>query len=155
MSLPGFMRSTLRMLLITAALAGPAAAGTINDADGVAIKGYDPVAYFTDGRAVAGSLAFSARYEGATFLFASAEHRDAFVADPTRFAPQYGGFCAYGAAEGQKAVIDPEAFAIVGGKLYLNYSRSVQAKWAKNIPGYITKADRNWPSVSQTTDVNQ
>jgi YHS domain-containing protein len=128
-------------------------AGEINKVDGIAIKGYDPVAYFTDHQAVPGSEAITAEYDGATFKFASAAHRDAFVSNPAKYAPQFGGFCAYGTATGHKADIDPQAFTIVDEKLYLNYSGKVRTKWAEDIPGYIAKANKEWPTVSQSTDV--
>jgi YHS domain-containing protein len=149
------MRDTCLALWLIAGLSGSGLAGTINDIGGVAIEGHDPVAYFTDNRAVLGSGAFTAQYEGSTFKFASAEHRDAFVADPEKYVPQYGGFCAYGTAAGYKAVSDPEAFTIVDGKLYLNYSRSVQAEWVKDIPGYVAKANENWPDVSRSSEVHR
>ena len=132
---------------------GVAQAGTVNEDHGVAIKGYDPVAYFTDNKPVKGSKAHSFVYEGVTYEFASAAHRKLFVADPEKYAPQFGGFCAYGTAAGHKAVIDPAAFSIVEGKLYLNYDTKVRAVWRKDEPGYIHKADEAWPSVSQQTDV--
>jgi YHS domain-containing protein len=148
------MRSLLRVVAVSWLLfAGPALAGTINDVDGVTIKGYDPVAYFAENRAVPGNAAFTAQYEGATFRFASAEHRDLFLAAPEKYVPQYGGFCAYGTSQGYKAVIDPQAFSIVDGKLYLNYDQSVRANWVKDIPGYVSQADKRWPSVSQSVEV--
>lgn len=140
---------------ISVILAGPGLAGEINDQNGIAIKGNDPVAYFRLGRAVAGSSAFSAQHMGTTFLFVSAAHRDAFKASPEAFAPQYGGFCAFGTARGYKADIDPEAFTISGGKLYLNYSKSIQGEWARDIPGFVAKADVNWPSVALTDSVTR
>lgn len=133
--------------------AGAASAGEINDVDGPAIKGYDPVAYFTVGKPVSGMPQFTAPYRGATFRFASAENRDAFLAAPERYAPQYGGFCAYGAAGGYKAVIDPAAWSIVDGKLYLNYSRRIQSSWNRDRAGYIAKADRQWPTVATLAEV--
>jgi hypothetical protein len=138
---------------IVALAAATATAGEINEVDGTAIKGYDPVAYFTDHTAVAGSDQFTAEYHGATFKFASAAHRDAFVADAEKYAPQFGGFCAYGTAAGKKADIDPDAFTIVDGKLYLNHSRETMTKWRQDVPGYIGKATQAWPSVSQSTEV--
>jgi YHS domain-containing protein len=132
---------------------GVAQAGTVNEDHGVAIKGYDPVAYFTDNRPVKGSKAHSFVYEGVTYEFASAAHRKLFAADPEKYAPQFGGFCAYGTATGHKAVIDPAAFSIVEGKLYLNYDTKVRDAWRKDEPGYIHKADEAWPSVSQQADV--
>ena len=132
---------------------GVAQAGTVNEDHGVAIKGYDPVAYFTDNKPVKGSKAHSFVYEGVTYEFASAAHRKLFAADPEKYAPQFGGFCAYGTASGHKAVIDPAAFSIVEGKLYLNYNTEVRDVWRKDEPGYIHKADEAWPTVSQQTEV--
>ena len=134
-------------------LSGVASAGTVNVDDGVAIKGYDPVAYFTDHKPVKGVADYKADYDGATYEFASAAHRALFVAAPETYAPQFGGFCAYGTAQGHKADIDPNAFTIVDGKLYLNYSTQVQATWKRDIPGYLRKAEAAWPSVSHQTDV--
>jgi YHS domain-containing protein len=134
-------------------LSGFVQAGEVNVQDGVAIKGYDPVAYFTDNKPVKGVAAYTADYDGATFEFASEEHRRLFVAMPDKYAPQFGGFCAYGTAAGHKADVDPAAFSIVGGKLYLNYSTEVKATWAQDIPGYLRKAEEAWPAVSQQTDV--
>lgn len=114
---------------------------------GIAIRGADPVAYFTDSAFVQGSSEFSHKWNGVTWQFASAENRDAFAADPDAFAPQYGGFCAWAVSQGYTADIDPEAWKIVDGKLYLNYNQSIQKKWSKDIPGNIAKADQNWPSV--------
>lgn len=121
----------------------------------LAIDGYDPVAYFTERKPVKGTPEFRAEFQGATFQFASADHRDRFAADPEKFAPQYGGYCAYGMAKGYKAAIDPEAFTVVHGKLYLNYSDAVQTRWLSDIPGYIHKADVNWPEVQKQTRVRE
>jgi len=115
--------------------------------NGVAIEGTDAVAYFTDGRPVAGSKAFELEWNGATWRFASAAHRDQFRADPERFAPQYGGYCAWAVGHGRTAKIDPEAWAIVNGRLYLNYDRDVQAKWLPAKEQWIDAADRNWPRL--------
>ncbi len=132
---------------------GIAQAGTVNEDHGIAIKGYDPVAYFTDNKPVKGSTAHSFVYEGATYEFASEGHRKAFAADPEKYVPQFGGFCAYGTATGHKADVDPAAFTIVDGKLYLNYSTKVRDVWKQDEPGYIHKADAAWPTVSQQTEV--
>jgi YHS domain-containing protein len=113
----------------------------------VAILGYDPVAYFTDGKAVKGQAAFEHRWNGAVWRFASAAHRDAFAKEPERYAPRYGGYCAYGVAQGYAVKIDPEAWSVVGDKLYLNYSQGVRKTWSKDVPGYIAQADSNWPKV--------
>ncbi|HEX2199774.1 MAG TPA: YHS domain-containing (seleno)protein [Burkholderiales bacterium] len=117
-----------------------------SDASG-AIRGYDPVAYFTEGRPVKGSREFSYRWNGAEWRFASAQNRERFASAPEKYAPQYGGYCAYGVAGGYAVKIEPEAWSVVDGKLYLNYDRSVQASWKKDVPGYIRKADANWPTV--------
>lgn len=114
----------------------------------VAILGYDPVAYFTDGAATQGKADFELRWNGAVWRFANAANRDAFAADPERYAPRYGGYCAYGVARGYAVKIDPEAWTIVDDRLYLNYSKGVQATWTKDIPGYIAEADANWPKIA-------
>lgn len=114
---------------------------------GLAVAGYDPVAYFTDGKAVEGSSEFTAEWKGATWRFASAAHRDQFKADPDKYAPQYGGYCAWAVSQDKTAGIDPEAWKIVDGKLYLNYDKEVQAMWEKDVPGNIRKADANWPGL--------
>ena len=115
--------------------------------DGIAIDGTDPVAYFTDSAPVKGSSDFSHTYNGATWHFASAANRDTFAADLARYAPQYGGYCAYAVSEGSTASTTPKAWKIVDGKLYLNYSKRVQRRWEKDIPTRITNANANWPKV--------
>jgi len=130
--------------------AAPALAGGEINAGrlfGVAIEGTDPVAYFTQNTPLQGLREFSHDWKGATWRFASAANRDAFKADPERYAPQYGGYCAWAVSQGYTATIDPEAWKIVDGKLYLNYSKSVQSQWAADIPGNIAKADQNWPAI--------
>jgi YHS domain-containing protein len=136
-------------------LAGSVYAGEFFQRNGLAIDGYDPVAYFTEMKPVKGSAEFRADYQGSTFIFVSAAHRDAFTADPEKFAPQYGGYCAYGMARGYKASIDPAAFTVAGDKLYLNYSETVRSQWLTDIPGYIRKADANWPEVRKHTTVHE
>ncbi len=117
------------------------------DENQVAIRGYDAVAYFTEGAPVEGDAAFSAEHLGATWLFASADNRDLFVADPDRYAPAYGGWCAYGMALGGKVPIDPNSWKIVDGTLYLNVNPKIQGWWEDDIPGFIAKADQNWTTV--------
>lgn len=112
-----------------------------------AIEGFDPVAYFTEGKAIEGKKAHRFEWNGATWLFATAEHRDLFAADPEKYAPAYGGYCAWAVSEGYTAGIDPGAWRIVDDVLYLNYSKKVQAQWEKDIPGNIQKADANWPKI--------
>ena len=112
-----------------------------------AVEGYDVVAYFEEGAPREGSSGFTHRWRDATWRFASAENRDRFAADPARYAPQYGGYCAYAVARGSTADIDPQAWKIVDGKLYLNYSKRIQAIWEQDVPGYVAKADANWPAL--------
>jgi YHS domain-containing protein len=114
---------------------------------GVAVGGYDPVAYFTERKAIAGSKDITLEHEGVVWRFASAANRDAFKADPAKYAPQYGGYCAWAVSQGYTAKGDPKYWKVVGGKLYLNYNASVQQNWQKDVPGHIAKADRNWPKV--------
>ena len=125
---------------------GPVYTGVFND---LAVGGYDPVAFFSDSKATKGSKNFEFKHRGATWRFASAENRDAFKADPTRFSPQYGGFCAWAMASGSKAAGKAPYWKIVDGKLYLNYSKSVQEKWLKDVPGFIEAADKQWPSIEE------
>ena len=113
----------------------------------LAVGGYDAVAYFTEGKPVEGSDAFTVEYNGATFQFASAANRDAFAADPARYAPQYGGYCAWAVAQGYTAKGDPDQWKVVDGKLYLNYNADVKARWEQDIPGNLRSGDANWPKV--------
>jgi YHS domain-containing protein len=135
------------LLLIVVQTALAAEAPVYSSFLGGAIRGYDPVAYFTQSKPVEGSSRYQLEYMGAVWKFASAENKVAFEAMPERYAPQYGGYCAYAVSRGYTASIDPEAWTIVDGKLYLNYSKSVRATWSQDIPGNIAKADSNWPAV--------
>ena len=147
------MPQTTRRVVLACALALAATPALAEDAvytstfSNVAVSGYDAVAYFTEGKPVEGSDGFTADHDGATWRFASAANRDAFLEDPVRFAPQYGGYCAWAVSQGYTASTDPEAWKIVDDKLYLNYSKSVQSRWEQDIPGNIEKGDVNWPSV--------
>ena len=134
-----------------AAFAGPAAAGgPVNKTlFGNAIDGYDPVAYHTLGEPVEGSGDFEHEWMGATWRFANAEHRDLFAADPGKYAPAYGGYCAYGVSKGYKPGIDPNAWDIVDGRLYLNLNLDIQARWHEDVPGYIALADEVWPTIRE------
>ncbi len=146
-----------RRQLLTLALAAPAvtvlshramaATPQVYAEEGIAVDGSDVVAYFTDGAPVAGSEAITHDYMGATWRFASEANRDAFAADPARYAPQYGGYCAYAVSQGYTAPTVPEAWSIVDNKLYLNFSTGVRRRWERDIPGYIAAADANWPGV--------
>lgn len=146
---------TMRVTVFLAALmlAGAAAAqkAEVFSDGGAAIRGYDPVAYFTEGKPVQGKPEFTHQWKGATWRFASAANRDRFAAAPEQYAPQYGGYCAYGVASGYAVKTEPDAWSVVDGKLYLNYDRNVQASWVKDIPGYIRKADANWPAVAPSS----
>ena len=113
----------------------------------LAVSGHDPVAYFRVGRPVEGSSEHEVSWQGATWRFASAENRQAFLDDPEAFAPQYGGHCAWAMAQGQTAPGNAENWKIVDGKLYLNVNDSIQARWEKDIPGFIERADRHWPKL--------
>jgi YHS domain-containing protein len=114
---------------------------------GVAIKGYDPVAYFESAKPVEGNKQFELNWMNATWRFANAANRDKFKANPERYAPQYGGYCAYAVSLGSTADIDPEAWTVVDGKLYLNKDKAIQKTWSQDIPGYIKSANENWPKI--------
>lgn len=111
-----------------------------------AIDGYDPVAFFTEGRAVRGEEAYAWEWRGSRWLFAGAEHLESFRADPERYAPAYGGYCAYGMAGGYTAFTDPTAWSIVDGRLFLNFDHDVKAEWEADRPAMIERADANWPA---------
>jgi len=112
-----------------------------------ALEGHDSVAYFTEGRPVKGSGEHSLRWQGADWYFASAENLAAFQAEPERYAPRFGGYCAYGVAVNNAVRGDPELWTIHDGRLYVNINRQVQDIWAQDIPGYIARAEANWPNV--------
>lgn len=130
-----------------AARAALAATPEIYSEGGVAIDGTDPVAYFTEARPVAGASDITFNWKGATWRFATEANRDAFVQDPEAYAPQFGGYCAWAVAEGYTASTIPAAWKIHDGKLYLNFSRRVQRRWERDIPGNIARARGNWPAV--------
>ena len=113
----------------------------------LAVGGYDPVAYFTQARPVKGSSAQQLRYKGAKWRFASRANLEKFRADPSKYAPKFGGYCAWAVSQGYTAKGDPNYWRIVDGKLYLNYDATIQARWEGDIPGFLRKADRNWPKV--------
>ena len=144
-------RAVLTALFITALLVP---AGTALALDpvfstylGGAIRGYDPVAYHTEGKPVAGKRAHRVDWKGATWSFASAENKALFEGDPEKYAPRYGGYCAWAVSQGYTASIDPDAWSIVEGKLYLNYSLGVRDQWSQDIPGNIAKGNVNWPKL--------
>lgn len=113
-----------------------------------AVGGYDTVSYFSEGKPVKGSKKFKTEYKKATWLFSSAENLEKFKASPEKYAPQYGGFCAWAvAAKNDRASGDPLRWNIVDNKLYLNYDKDIQGKWKKDIPGFIETANNNWPEL--------
>lgn len=117
--------------------------------DNIAVQGYDPVAYFKEGKPVKGLKDFTVTHEGAEFRFASAANRDAFKKDPAKYAPQYGGYCAWAVSQGYHAKGDANHWKIVDGKLYLNYNASVQKKWEADVPGFIAAANTEWPKLNE------
>jgi hypothetical protein len=123
-------------------------ARSVNNANGVAVQGYDMVAYFSQNAAVKGSASFTHEWNGVRWQFANAQNRDAFAGEPGKYAPAFGGYCAYGISRGYAVDIDPDAFSIVEGTLYLNYSRSVQRTWNEDRAGHIEKARQRWPEIS-------
>lgn len=131
-------------------IAGVAMAGEFFEQDGVALRGYDPVSYFEEGKPRQGLASHSHTYKGSTFHFSSPENQRKFAENPQKYAPQFGGFCAYGATKGAKFSTQPDAFAVVDGKLYLNKTRKVQSLWEQDIPGNIALANEKWPEVSKS-----
>lgn len=121
--------------------------GRIYAEDGVAISGADPVAYFERGEATQGRPEHSYQWRGVEWHFANAEHRAMFADNPQKYAPEYGGWCAWAAARGDAAATTPEAWSIVDGKLYLNYSQGIQKRWERDPDGFIERADANWPDI--------
>ena len=157
---------TLRTVFAALALATapalvsiPALAQTVpqtytSEDSNLAIGGYDTVSYFS-GTPVEGSAAFTTTYQGAQYQFASQENLDTFLGDPAKYAPQYGGHCAYGAAQEAAFPGDPEIYAIVDGKLYLNYNADVQETWTADQSGYIDSADKAWPKLTGDAPANR
>lgn len=143
------MMKKLFLALFVATLALPLAAQTktlLNlDKASLAIQGYDPVAFFTDGKPVKGKPEFPARHNGALYYFASKEHRDLFDADPAKYEPVFGGYCAYGVSRNKLVEIDVDAFQIVDNKLLLQYSKGVRDDFNKDTKGNLAKANANWP----------
>jgi YHS domain-containing protein len=137
----------LLSLFITGAALAASPIPAVNTEHGLAIKGYDPVAYFTTGKPTPGLTQFIVNYKGAIYRFASAENRDRFVAAPEKFRPQYGGYCAYAIALNQIADVDPDEWAIVDNKLYLNNNFFSQTLWSFDKTGNIARGDHNWPLV--------
>jgi YHS domain-containing protein len=144
-----FKRQAVCVVLALAFATRAAMAGDFFEADGFALHGYDPVAYLESDQPVKGSAAHAFIYKGSKFLFATDQNLKKFAADPDKYSPQYGGYCALGTANGYKVSTQPDAFKVVDGKLYLNHDRKVLDIWNKDVPGNIAKADQNWPTVSK------
>lgn len=145
------LSTVLAIFIANLGFSGPAVAREAEVYTGffssLATGGYDPVSYFKDGVPRLGDARFTMNYKGATWRFASQANLDAFRSNPAAYAPQYGGYCAWAVSQGYTASGDPLVWNIVGGKLYLNYNKDVQANWSKDIPGHIVRADKNWPTV--------
>ena len=141
----------LSLLLLTLELALPAFAQTktlLNlDKAGVAIQGYDPVAFFTDHKPVKGAAEFTSKHDGASYLFSSKEHKDLFDKEPAKYEPVFGGYCAYGVSRNKLVEIDVDAFQIVDGRLILQYSKNVRNDFNKDTQGNLAKANANWPGL--------
>jgi YHS domain-containing protein len=131
-------------LMSTAALAGD-----FFETAGVALHGYDPVAYFVAAEPQKGQAQYNYEYQGSKFYFASEANRRAFMETPEKYAPQFGGYCAYGTSQGYKVSTQPDAFAIIKDKLYLNYNKKVQGIWRQDVSGNIERAEKNWPEVQK------
>ncbi|MFO1475321.1 MAG: YHS domain-containing (seleno)protein [Verrucomicrobiota bacterium] len=149
------MKHTLISLLATLSLAGAALAGqtpdhkdlVFTDKHGVALEGYDPVAYFTDGKPAKGDPRFEAKYQGATYRFASQDHRDTFEKNPATYVPAYGGFCGYAASIGKVRPADPRIWSIVDGALIVQNTKGAAELWNKDVAGNKAKADKYWPRL--------
>lgn len=142
-----------KLLVIAAinALANLACADEVVNIDksGLALQGYDPVCYFTDGKPIKGSAEFTATYKGATYRFVSAEHRSRFMQSPEKYAPQFGGFCGYAASINKLAPIEVEYFQVLHDRLILQHNKKAWDLWHKDVEGNLKKADANWPALSQ------
>lgn len=160
-----FLRTGLFTVFVLATFASVSveAASKINTLDkeglfgkyketGIAIRGYDTVAYFTQGKPVKGVEEFQVEWGGANWWFSSREHAGLFSANPEKYAPQYGGYCAYGVAEDYLVKIEPDQWEIVNDKLYLNYDKKIQKRWQKDTTGYIDRADKKFDQLVEETD---
>lgn len=141
--LAGLLASAIHMKPAHAAKA-PVYTGLVK---GVGAGGYDVVAYFTQKKPVRGTKSITQSYQGVQWRFSSVENKNAFAANPEKYVPQYGGYCALAVSRNYTAKGDPKAWRIHDGKLYLNFNKSVRATWAKDIAGNVAKGNRNWPSV--------
>jgi YHS domain-containing protein len=143
------MKKVFFLLLVFGVLTTFASAKQLNnlDSSGIAIQGYDPVAFFTDRMPVKGNAQFQSDYQGAKYYFASADHKAAFDKEPMKYQPQFGGYCAYGASRGHKAPVKIEAWQIVNGRLLMQYDLDIKDTFNKDQQGNLNKADEKWPGV--------
>lgn len=141
------LSSTSAFVWPAAAVVEHSASAINTDEGGLALHGYDPVAYFKTGKATPGNPKFTAMHAGARYIFANAANLKAFKAKPAAYLPQYGGFCAMGTSFGKKVDGDPTVWKIVDGKLYLNFNKDVGARWKGDIPGNISRAEGEWPKI--------
>lgn len=144
--------TSLAALLIAASATTTTAGDLVNvaGASGIAIDGYDPVAFFTEGKPVHGSPSITATHRGATYLFANEANRKRFSADPDRYVPQYGGYCAYGVSVGALFPVDVSTWQVRNGKLYLNLNPEILSAFNADFEGAIAKAEKNWPALRAT-----
>jgi len=140
-----FTRTIAALLLSTPLLAADLV--NVSGASKAAVSGYDPVAFFTDSKPVNGSPAITATHQGATYFFATEEHKRLFVQNPDKYVPQYGGFCAYGVALGKLFPVDISTWQIRNGKLYLNLNAAILKDFNADFQGNVVKADKNWPGL--------
>jgi YHS domain-containing protein len=131
-------------LVLATALHGQTAPTVYTIKGDLALSGYDAVSYFKSGKPTKGKPEFSYQWMDAAWHFSSADNLNAFKAEPEKYAPQYGGYCAFGASQGHLVPGDPRAWKIVDDKLYLNYNKDVLGFWLQDVPGNIQKADDNW-----------
>lgn len=144
------MKTIVKAIAAALLLAVSAQAGektNVAGSSGIAVNGYDPVAFFTDKKPVHGDPGISAKHEGATYLFASEEHKKTFTGNPGKYAPQFGGYCAYGISVGAVFPVDVSTWQVRNGKLYLNLSPQILEAFNKDFDGAVAKAEKNWPAV--------
>lgn len=150
------MLTRIAIVILGLVLAGCTSLGNapVYQDDGVAIEGFDTVAYFEQNKAIKGDNNYSHAYKGLIWNFSSEDNRNKFKQNPERFTPEYGGYCAYAMSKGLVVSSDPEAYTLHQGKLYLNYSFSVRNTWRKDIPGYLAKSEVNWQEKIEDVDAN-
>jgi hypothetical protein len=137
----------LLLVLVLSAIQSNAQVSPVFAPGGKAIHGYDPVAFFKESKPVMGSDSLGFMWNKATWLFASKQDKELFMAAPEKYAPQYGGYCAYGTSKGHKAPTEVETWSVINGKLYFNYNSDVKKLWTKDQQAFIEKADKLWPEI--------